>query len=191
MANSDSGRVTQLLADVRAGRHGATDELFGLVHTELRNVARRKWLNVPPGDTLQPTALVHEVYLRLTAKADRDWKNRVHFFAVAARAMHDIIVERARRHEAKKRKPPGQGTPDYEVSLSPETPPIDLSALKQSLSRLESHNKTSYDVAIVRIFCELTGDETAAALGVSTSTVDRKWKFAKAWLHRELSRISE
>lgn len=191
MANSDPGRVTQLLADVRAGRHGATDELFELVYTELKNVARRKWLNVPPGDTLQPTALVHEVYLRLTAKADRNWENRVHFFACAARKMHDILVERARSHDAKKRKPPGQRVPELEVSMAPESPPIDLSALLQSLSRLKTHNEASHDVVIVRCFSGLTGDETAAALKVSTSTVDRKWKFAKAWLHQDLSRISE
>ncbi len=187
MAGADSDRVKHLLTQVREGRGGAFDELFELVHAELRGIAQRKWRKVPPGDTLQPTALVNEVYLRLTRKENRDWKNRTHFFAIAARAMHDIIVERARKHEADKRKPKGKRVPTYEISVSADTPPIDILALDGALSRLQSIDPACYDVTIFRVFGELTGDETAVAMRVSASTVDRKWKYAKAWLHRELS----
>lgn len=191
MTNAKSDTVSQLLEEVREGRTGAFDELFQLVHAELRQVAQRKWPQTPQGQTLQPTELVHEVYLRLTRKPDRDWKNRSHFFAIAARAMHDIIVERARKHDAAKRRPPGRRVPTYEISVSRDTPPVDILALEDALTRLREVDGACYDVTILRVYGELTGDETANAMRVSPSTVDRKWKYAKAWLHRELSGSSK
>lgn len=187
MTNTKSDTVSHLLGNVREGRTGAFDELFELVHAELRQVARRKWPPTPHGQTLQPTELVHELYLRLTRKPSRDWKNRSHFFAIAARAMHDIIVERARKHDTAKRRPPGQRVPTYEISVYRNTPPVDILDLEDALARLQAVDVVCYDVTILRVFGELTGNETASAMRVSASTVDRKWKYAKAWLHRELS----
>lgn len=191
MTKEKSDTVSHLLEEVREGRAGAFDKLFELVHAELRQVARRKWPETPHGQTLQPTELVHEVYLRLIRKPDRDWKNRSHFFAIAARAMHDIIVERARKHDAAKRRAPGQRVPTYEISVSRDTPPVDILDLEDALTRLQAVDGACYDVTILRVYGELTGEETADAMRVSASTVDRKWKYAKAWLHRELSGSSQ
>ena len=190
MTGADSGRVSHLLTQVREGREGAFDELFELVHAQLRDIAHRKWRKVPPGDTLQPTALVNEVYLRLTRKQNPDWKDRSHFLAIAARAMHDIIVERTRKHEADKRKPRGKRVPTYDICVSAETPAVDILDLETILHRLRSIDEKCHDVVVCIVFGRLTGDETAEALRVSPSTVDRKWKYAKAWLHRELSVVS-
>lgn len=184
---SNSGRVTRLLAAMRDGRSDSDDELLALVYEHLRAMARRQMTRAPAGDTLEPTALVHEAYIRLMGKADHDWQNRRHFFAMAARAMRDIVIEEARRHAALKRGGGRQTLSLDENRIAAAAQFDDLLVLEEALSRLKERDPMSWEVVMLRFFAGLSGDQTAAALGVSPSTVDRYWQYARAWLHRELA----
>ncbi len=185
--DSNSGRVTRLLAAMRDGRSDPGDELLALVYEHLRAMARRQMARAPAGDTLEPTALVHEAYIRLMGKADHDWQNRRHFFAMAARAMRDIVIEEARRHAALKRGGGRQTLSLDENRIAAAAQFDDLLVLEEALSRLKERDPMSWEVVMLRFFAGLSGDQTAAALGVSPSTVDRYWQYARAWLHRELA----
>lgn len=176
-----------VLKSLRAGRPAARDELLALVYDELRNVARGQ---LGPGridGSLQPTALVHEAYLRLVGKSQLDWRSRRHFFSLAARAMRDVIVEHARNRGALKRGGEFRKITLDEGVIPIEKESVEILMLNDAVSRLYEHDRSSAKVVFLRYFAGMSGDETAAVLGVSPATVDRRWKFAKAWLHRELT----
>ncbi len=177
--------ITELLRRIETGDAEARDALFVAVYDRLRGMARRQMAGEQSGQTLQPTALVHEVYLQLLAAAG-SLENRRHFFAVAAEAMRRVFVWRARRHGRAKR---GGGLKRVDLdAASPGVDPRsdDLLALDEALGRLERRDPAMAEVVKLRFYAGLTVPETAAALGVSTRSVDRAWSAARAWIHRQL-----
>ena len=179
---------TQAILDgVAGGRELAGERLLPLVYDELRKLARHRLSDLPPGRTLQATALVHEAWLKLVGDADPGWNHRGHFFGAAARAMRDILVDHERRRRSLKR-----GGDRLRIEVSQElaadggAPPEDLLAL-DALCRLEQDRPRHHQVVMLRHFAGLTVPETAEALGISPATVDRDWAFARAWLHRTLA----
>jgi RNA polymerase sigma factor (TIGR02999 family) len=178
--------VTALLGDWSRGDQTALNQLLPLVYAELRRVAARQLRNERAGHTLQPTALVHEVYMRLVDQRQVDCQNRAHFFGVAAQVMRRILVDHARRHGASKR---GEGVRCVSIDLAkdvaaPNEAPI--LALDQALDRLEKIDGELSKIVELRAFGGLTIEEAAHVLGVSPSTAKREWRTAKAWLNREL-----
>ncbi|PYQ62432.1 MAG: RNA polymerase subunit sigma-70 [Acidobacteria bacterium] len=185
--DSRANDVTGLLLSWRQGDAGALDRLVPLVYDELRRVARRHLRRERPGHSLQATALVHEVYLRLVDVDRMTLKSRTHFFAVAARLMRQILVDHARRKRAGKR---GGGVTMMsldEVSPAAQTSNVDVLALDQALDALSSFDPQQCRVVELRFFAGLNIDEAAEALGISTATVEREWAMAKAWLYQRLS----
>lgn len=178
--------VTALLAEWSRGDHRAFDQLLPLVYAELRRIATRQLRRERAGHTLQPTALVHEVYLRLVDQRNVDWRNRAHFFGVAAQVMRRILVDHARRHKASKR---GDGLPRVSLDEAKEvaTPDaISVLALDQALDRLAGMDAELARIVELRAFGGLTIEEAACVLKMSPSTAKREWRTAKAWLTREL-----
>jgi RNA polymerase sigma factor (TIGR02999 family) len=186
MANEPSHAVTSLLGRIRRGDGDAFNELFPLVYAELRRIAAREMRRERSGRTLQTTALVHEAYLRLLKDASLSLDNRAHFLGVAAHAMREILIERARARAAQKR---GGGalrvTLDESVSPAPDVS-IDVLALDEALQRLARLDNRHAQVVELRYFGGLSVEETAAALNLSPATVKRAWTLARAWLFREL-----
>ncbi len=183
---STSGPVTQLLEAASRGEAKAAAELLPLVYSELRNLARILMAKVPPGNTLQPTALVHEAYLRLVGDEDPGWKGRGHFFGAAAQAMRQILVEQARR-KARRKHGGGQQRVDLDdVHLSVEPTCPDILALDEALSGLEADDPRAAQVVMLRFFAGLTIEEIAAVTDLSVSTIEREWRFARAFLHSQL-----
>jgi len=183
--------VTQLLAAVSEGDSRAAEELLPLVYAELQKLARSFMANEGRGHTLQPTALVHEAYIRLVGDADVLWQNRGHFFVAAATAMRRILIDRARHRGRLKRGGNRDRVPLADDALTVEPPSADLLALEEALQRLEKTDVRKGHVVMLRYFAGLSVDETAAALGISPATVKNEWAFARAWLHRELSRDAD
>jgi RNA polymerase sigma factor (TIGR02999 family) len=180
--------ITSLLVSWRQGDAAALDRLVPLVYDELRRVARRQLRGEPHGHALQPTALVHEVYLRLVDVERITLRSRAHFFGVAAVLMRQILVDYARRQRADKR---GGGVTMMsldEVSPAAQAPSVDVLALDEALEALSSVDARQCRVVELRFFAGLNIDEAAEALGLSPATVEREWAFAKAWLLRRLSR---
>ena len=179
--------VTELLLSWRQGDAAALDRLLPVVYDELRRVARRRLRGESPGHALQSTALVHEVYLRLVDLDRITLKNRTHFFALAATLMRQILVDHARRQHADKRG--GRATMVSLDGVSPAAlpPSVDVLALDQALGALSVIDDRQCRVVELRFFAGLNIDETAEALGVSPTTVEREWALAKAWLFRQLS----
>jgi RNA polymerase sigma factor (TIGR02999 family) len=160
--------------------------LFDAVYQELRKMARFKMAQERPGHTLQPTALVHEAYIRLMADDGSRWENRAHFFSAAAEAMRRILIEHARRKLANKRQANLERI-DLDETLAVQDPKTDdLMMLDEALTRLESHDKQMSEVLKLRFFVGLTVQETAEVLNSSPRTVDRQWAAARAWLYREI-----
>lgn len=179
--------ITQLLQDFSAGNPQALDRLFPLVYSELRRVAHRQLGRERAGHTLNTTALVHEAYLKLVGHPpDVDWKDRVHFFAVAGRAMRQILVNYAK---AKGRAKRGGGIPKVpleEAVVMAEERAEELIVLDEALERLGTMNERQVRVVECRFFGGLTIEETAEVLGVSVATINRDWTTARLWLHREV-----
>jgi RNA polymerase sigma factor (TIGR02999 family) len=163
------------------------EELIPLVYEELHRTARRELARRRPGDTLDTSALVHEAYLKLAGSGRRSWNDRAHFFAVAATAMRQIIVDHARRRRAAKHGGKLRRVTLDERRVVPDQQSDELVALDEALDRLAELNARLSQVVDCRFFAGLTVPETAAAMGCSPRTVDRDWKKAKAWLYRELS----
>ncbi|MBI1851269.1 MAG: sigma-70 family RNA polymerase sigma factor [Planctomycetes bacterium] len=171
-----------------AGRSGATDEILPLVYDELRRIAAARLAKTPSGNTLQPTALVHEAYLRLVGSNDTGWNGRRHFFAAAARAIRDTLVEQARR-KARLKYGGERERVDLDVGqLLTDRPAEDVLAVDEALRKLESTDARAAKVVELRCFAGLSEAETAAALGASERTVRREWVYARNWLKRELTR---
>ncbi len=177
---------------VNQGELPSAEELLSLVYEELRKLAAHKMAQEAPGQTLQPTALVHEAWLRLGADAQPLWQNRAHFFAAAAEAMRRILVERARKRKALKR---GGGA--GRVSLDElEIPPIEagddeqLLAVDEAVEKLAAVHPRQAELVKLRYFTGMTFEEAAAALGIAVSTAKEWWSYARAWLAVELGRNS-
>jgi len=191
MTASGGHEITAVLERMASGEERAREELWGLVYDELRRIARSQMSRERPGQTLEPTALVHEAYLRLMRGADPGWENRAHFFSVAAEAMRRILIDRARRRLAQRR---GGGARRVEIDLveiGAPTSPEQYLELDEALTRLEGRDPQRAHVVKLRFFAGLTEDEAASALGVSPRTARRLWSGARAWLHRELARSGQ
>ena len=178
--------VTQLLKRLSGGDRAAFNHLVPLVYDQLRKLASRSLGSQRADHTLRATALVHEAYLRL-ADASGDWQDRVHFYAVAARVMRNILVDYARAGKRQKRGGDAERIAFDEAVLVGPSPVPGLTDLDESLQRLERHDARKAQVVELLFFGGLTYDEAAAALGVSEATVQRDLKMAKAWLHNDLS----
>lgn len=179
--------VTRLLHQAQVGDRAALDELLPLVYRELRQVASRQLAHERPDHTLQATALVHEVYLRLIDQHSVDWRNRAHFFSIAAELMRRILVNHAVSRRAQKR-----GAGDTLLSLEevlsfPNRQSVDLVLLDEVLNRLAEFAPVQARIVELRFFAGLTNEEVAEVLGVSDSTVKREWRSAKAWLAAQLT----
>jgi RNA polymerase sigma-70 factor (ECF subfamily) len=178
-------QVTELLIRWSNGDHGALDQLTPLVYEELRDLARSYLRRESPGQSLQPTALVHEAYIRLVDQSLPDWKNRAHFFGVAARVMRQILVDQARNHHALKRDGGRQVEMDDAVALTDDRS-AELLALDEALRTLESFDTRKAKIVELRFFAGLTVEETASALEISPATVHREVRLAETWLYRKL-----
>jgi len=179
--------VTSIFNAIARGETGAAADLLPLVYSELRQLARARMAHLPPGNTLQPTALVHEAYLRLVADADPGWENRRHFFAAAAMAMRRILVEQARR-KASIKHGGGLKRTDIDTSDIPIDPPReDVVALDEALTILAKEDPRKEQIVMLRYFAGLDREEVALALGISVRSVDREWKYVLAWLHKQMS----
>lgn len=182
-ANPD---ITALLDALEGGNRTVVDELFPYVYAELQRIAQRQLRGERDGHTLNATALVHEAYLKLVRQQEVDWKNRAHFYGVAALAMRRILVNYAHRRRAEKR---GGGAPVatfVEGEIGRTTRADELIALDEALERLAERSARQAKVVELWFFAGLTQEEVAEALGVSVPTVRRDWQFARAWLSREL-----
>lgn len=166
----------------------AAADLLPLVYEELRKLARARMARERPGQTLQPTALVHEAYLRLSGDGDAPWASRAQFFAAAAEAMRRILIEKARRSRRRKRGGGRRRVTLDEGLLQAEPAPEEILALDQAIDRLEARDAAMARVVKLRYFAGLTVEETALALETSPRTVKRLWTAGRAWLHRELTR---
>jgi RNA polymerase sigma factor (TIGR02999 family) len=180
--------VTRILRDLAGGDAQAAEDLLPLVYDELRKLARARMAKERAGLTLEPTALVHEAYMRVVGSKDGQWwDNRGHFFAAAALAMRRILVERARHARRMKHGGGRQREELYEHSATEDGgEPIDLIALDEALSRLEVYDSRKAQIVSLRYFGGLTIEEVAGALGLSPATVKAEWMFARAWLRRQM-----
>lgn len=186
MATDASHPITQMLTAAARGDREAASNLLPLVYDELRKLARARMKHLRPGQTLEATALVHEAYMRLVGDADPGWDHRGHFFAAAAGAMRDILVEQARRRSSLKRGGDRQRVDAEEAEPAIEPPTEDVLAVHEALERLEAEDPRKRQVINLRYFAGLSHEETAAALGVSIGTVEREWRYIRAWLKRQL-----
>lgn len=186
MASSDHPDVTQVLAALKDGDASAYERLLPVVYEEMRSLARSYLNRQQPGHTLEPTALVHEAYMRLVQQDQPDYSNRVHFFAVAATAMRQLLIDHARRKNAAKR---GEGWERVTLSnlKSDGRSDIDLLDLDEALTEMAELDAQQSRIVELRFFGGLTIEETAEELGISTSTVEREWRAARAWLSARLS----
>ena len=178
--------VTVLLGDWCRGDHAALEQLLPLVYAELRRMAGRQLRNERGNHTLQPTALVHEVYLRLVDQRRVDWHSRAQFYGASAHIMRRILVDHARRHRAGKR---GDGVPSVPIDEARDVAApneIPVLALDQALGRLEKADPDLARIVELRAFGGLTIEEAAHVLEISPSTAKREWRTARAWLNREL-----
>jgi RNA polymerase sigma-70 factor (ECF subfamily) len=183
---ADADNITQLLVELRAGNADAMARLLPIVYRELRRLAAHYMRQERPGHTLQPTALVHEAYLRLVGQADRNWQNRAHFFAVAALTMRTVLVDHARANLTRKRGGK-QVHVELNNSLNLAAPkPQAILVLDETLRRLEQIDPRASRVVELRWFVGLSVEEAAHVMGISEKTVRRDWNFAKAWLQTEL-----
>lgn len=182
--------VTELLELASKGDRQAADELLAALYDELRRLATSRMAREPAGHTLQPTALVHEAWLRLSGDVS-SFESRAQFFAAAAIAMRRILIERARRVSRKKRGGEFDRVELSHVQLAEEKDPVDLLALDTALTRLEERDPGKATVVSMRFLLGCSVEETSQALGISTAKVKKDWAFARAWLMRELSREPE
>ena len=187
MSEPQAGMITQVLQAAASGDARAAADLLPLVYGELRRLAAAHLGRTPPGNTLQPTALVHEAYLRLVGSADPGWHGRGHFFAAAAESMRQILVDQARRKGALKR-----GGGQKRVGMEPddlvaEMPDEQLIALDEALKTLEASDPRAGQLVKMRFFAGLTMNEAAEALGISVPTAERDWRFARTFLASQMN----
>jgi len=182
------GEVTRILKAAQSGDPKAAEDLLPLVYDELRRLAAAKMVRERPDQTLQPTALVHEAWLRLLGNVNQDWNGRAHFFGAAAEAMRRILVENARRKSAV-RHGGGQVRLDIqEIEISSTPKDDELLAVNDALEKLGAHNRQMAELVKLRYFVGLATEEAAQVLGVSVRTADRWWNYSRLWLYQEIER---
>ena len=180
--------VTHILDRVQQGDPHAAEELLPLVYDELRRLAAHKMANESAGQTLQPTALVHEAWLRLVGNKNKKWDGRAHFFAAAAEAMRRILIDRARRKRAERH---GGGQPRldiHELEIAAPARDEELLAVSEALDKFAARDKQKAEFIKLRYFVGLTLEEAAELLGVSVPTASRWWSYSRAWLCEEIER---
>jgi RNA polymerase sigma factor (TIGR02999 family) len=184
--------VTRILSAIEQGDSHAAEQLLPLVYGELRKLAAQRMTQEAPGQTLQPTALVHEAYLRLVdADKAQQWNSRGHFFAAAAEAMRRILIENARSKHRIRRGGRWKRIELEKIDLADEESAEKVLALDEAIERLGGEEKIVADVVKLRYFAGLTIDAAAATLGISVRTANRHWAYAKAWLYQQLSQEGE
>ncbi len=182
----ENGEITRLLNEAASGDAEAGRRVFPAIYGELRRLASSRASRLPAGATLQTTALVHEAYLRIVGKNPDGWNGARHFYFTAARAMRDILVEDARRKSSAKRGGDRERVPLEEIAATLDGDPEAILALDAALSKLEREDSEGHQLVLLRFFTGLSVPETAEVLGASTRTVERKWRFLRIWLAREL-----
>ena len=190
MENADSHEITLLLVDWGKGDELALEQLMPLVYDELRSMARNYMRRQPPGHTFQTTELIHEAYLKLAKKDERNWQNRAHFFGVASKAMRHILVDYARSKQSQKR-----GGWQDRITLADDNAVSrdqskDIVALDDALKSLAAFDERKSRIVELKFFGGVTNEEIAEVLKISIDTVKRDWRFARTWLLRELSVVS-
>jgi RNA polymerase sigma factor (TIGR02999 family) len=178
--------LTQILEAARQGDPQAATELLPLVYTELRKLAAAKMAREAPGQTLQPTALVHEAWLRVSGPGQENYQNRAHFFGAAAEAMRRILIDNARRKHALRH---GGGQARVELEEADIAAPVNdeqLLAVHEALDQLAAEEPAKAELVKLRFFVGLSVEEAAEVLGISVPTVKRHWAYAKAWLYRQM-----
>ncbi|HXS69148.1 MAG TPA: ECF-type sigma factor [Candidatus Polarisedimenticolia bacterium] len=178
--------ITLVLDAINRGETEASDRLLPLVYSDLRNLAATRMLQEAPGHTLQPTALVHEAWLRLVGESNRDWKSRAYFFAAAAEAMRRILVEHARRKARFKHGGGQQRLNIEDLELAEATPDDKVLLVNDALENLERSNPERARVVLMKFYGGMTNKEVADLLGIGERSVDRHWVCAKAWLFQKL-----
>lgn len=188
MSEARPPELTRLLQAAATGDRRAAADLLPRVYAELRALAVARLARLPPGQTLQATALVHDAWVDLVGKGDPGWNSRNHFFAAAAHAMRELLIDRARRKAARKRGG-DEARADVDVDLQPGDPGLageELLAVDAALERLQQEHPRRAEVVVLRFYGGLSHEEIAEHLGVTTRTVEREWRFARAWLHTAL-----
>jgi RNA polymerase sigma-70 factor (ECF subfamily) len=185
--SDDSGEVTRLLRQLKAGREDAAAELAPLIYQELHRLAAACMRRERPEHTLQPTALVNEAYIRLVGQRDVRWQNRSHFYGIAARVMRRVLLDYARKRQSGKRGG-HQKKVEFDENMCGSDQQLEAAlAVDECLQRLECLDPQQGRVVELRFFAGLNVEDTAQILGISTATVKREWQFAKAWLQREMN----
>lgn len=185
--------VTRLLYAIEKGDVQAVDKLFPLVYQELRQLAAQRMSKESPGQTLQATALVHEAYLRLVGSEEQNWSSRHHFFSAAAEAMRRILVENTRRKKALKHGGDRKRV-DFDAAIlmkEDDASSGEIIALDEALDKLSKEDKVKADLVKLRYFAGLSGEQAAEVLGISLSTADRYWAYARSWLRLAMDDDSE
>jgi RNA polymerase sigma factor (TIGR02999 family) len=180
--------VTRILTDIEQGDARTTDELLPVVYNELRRLAAHKMAHEPAGHTLQPTALVHEAWLKLVDSPAQSWQNRAHFFGAAAEAMRRILIARARRKLTQRR---GDGAAHLDLDgmeIASPAPDDQLVALNEALDRFAAIEPEQAELVKLRYFVGLKIPEAAEVLGISEATAKRRWVYARAWLFNEITK---
>ncbi|MEP6923259.1 MAG: sigma-70 family RNA polymerase sigma factor [Pyrinomonadaceae bacterium] len=187
MSEKQSSEITQILQDWNDGKEEAKERLLPFVYDELKRQARRLMSSERSNHTLQPTALVHEAFLKLSEQSGIDWQNRSHFYGIASRLMRQILVDHARQHATKKR-----GNHPIHFSIDDVQIPVEERAdsiliLNEVLERLEKFDEQQVKIVEMRFFGGMSNQEIAESLGISERTVGREWQSARLWLYRELN----
>jgi len=183
--------VTRILNAIEQGDEKAAERLLPLVYEELRRLAAQKMSREPPGQTLQATALVHEAYIRLVGPENQDWRGRTHFFTAAAEAMRRILIDNARRKRSLKHGGRFQRVDLDDLGLTVEDPSTSLIAMNEALTKLAQKDHGLAELVKLRYFAGLTLEQVAKIQGVSSRTVRSYWAYARAWLHREITKTDE
>jgi RNA polymerase sigma factor (TIGR02999 family) len=187
MSLQGDSQIAAVLQAAQAGDREAAAELLPLVYDELRQLARARLAREAPGQTLTPTALVHEAYLRVAGDSQVCWEGRRHFFFAAARAMREILVEQARRKAGPQRGGDRRRQELDDACAVLEPPADDVLAVHEALEELEERDPLEAQIVLLRYFTGMTMDETAEVLGVPARTLDRRWRYIRAWLMKRLS----
>ena len=184
---SEAAEITQVLEAIGRSDEGAAERLLPVVYAELRRLAGARMANEMSGQTLQPTALVHEAWLRLVKDGDRTWQNRGHFFGAAAEAMRRILIERA-RHRSRLKHGGGQARLNIEdLELADTTPDDKILLVDEALARLKVEDPELERIVVLKFFGGLSNEEIAETVELSKRTLDRQWAYARAWLFRSIS----
>jgi RNA polymerase sigma factor (TIGR02999 family) len=186
-ASRHMSEVTHILEAIERGEPGAANELLPLVYEELRKLAAQRMALENPRQTLQPTALVHEAWLRLTGDENTRWEGRAHFFGAAAEAMRRILIDNARRKNARRHGGDQQRVDFQDFDVAAPDPDEKLLAVNEALEKFAAHDPLKAELVKLRYFAGMTVDEAARVLRISPPTAHRYWVFARAWLYREIT----